>query len=236
MATVRETLTSEYGENWERQLSHVVYVAQDLRSTHRPFPHRTEYVPVIVFNRTRVRDAYDYVDPADVANYRVLSEWWEDVEGLTAGPYSCSTHIALDLDSEAPENLVEVIEALEDYPVLDDDEFSRAEQEMIEDHWEYYGKMDTLDAIARAIGQDSRLDLSDAAADIAWTLTSSGVLDYGDNDGYPTVIDVSACDFGTEAVARFVSEHYGTVVMVKTDSGYGPEIELDLRETNLLNL
>src|SRR5690606_18787823 len=115
-------------------------------------------------------------------------------------PYSCSTHIALDLDSEAPENLVQVIESLEGYPVLCDEELSRAEQEMIEEHWEYYGKMDTLDAIARAIGQDSRLDLSDAAADIAWTLTFSGVLDYGDNDGYPTVIDVSACDFGTEDV------------------------------------
>lgn len=233
MATVRETLVNEYGDNWERKLSHVVDVEEDRRWAGGEFPKVTEYV---VFNHTMAESAFDYVDPVGVANYRVLSDRWQDIEGLTDGPYSGSTHIALDLDSEAPEDLIEVIESLEGHPVLDDDEYYRAEQEMIDEHWESYGKLDTLEAIAKAIGQDSRLDLSDAAASIAWSLTFLGVLDYGDGGGYPTVIDASACDFGTEDVARFVAENYGTVVRVKANHGYGMVIELDLRESNLLNL
>lgn len=236
MATVREALVNEYGKNWERLLSHTVSVAEDRRSTFHPYPNNTEYVPVIVLDHTTARSVYGYEDPMDVSNYRVLSDRWEGIEGLTDGPYSGSTHIALDLDSEAPEDLVEVINALEDYPVLDEDEHSRVEQELIEEHWELYGESDTLDAIAKAIGQDSSLDLSDAVADIAYKLTFFGVLDYGAGGGYPTMIDASACDFGTEAVAQFIADHYGTVVTVKASNGYGMDIWLDLRESNLLNL
>lgn len=231
MATVRETLIAEYGEDWERRLSHIVSVDEDGRWAGGEFPEVTEYV---VFNHTMAHSDFDHVDPVGVANYRVLSERWKGLAGLTDGPYSNSTHIALNLDSEAPEDLLGVIEALGDYPVLDEDEYFQAEREVIEDHWEYYGESDALDAIAKAIGQD-RLDLSDAAADIAYKLTFLGVLDYGDYDGYPKMIDVSACEFGTEAVARFVAEHYGTVVTVKAHHGSGPDIELDLRESNLLN-
>ncbi|ARQ94645.1 hypothetical protein SEA_JOURNEY13_74 [Mycobacterium phage Journey13] len=231
MATVRETLIAEYGEDWERQLSHIVSVDEDRRWAGGEFPKVTEYV---VFNHTMAESAFDYVDPLGVANYRVLSERWKGLAGLTDGPYSNSTHIALDLDSEAPEDLVGVIEALGDYLVLDEDEYSRAEQEMIDDYWSFYGESVTLDAIAKAIGQD-RLDLSDAVADIACKLTFLGVLDYGAGGGYPTM-DGSAYDFGTEDVARFVAEHYGTVVTVKANHGYGPDIELDLRESNLLDL
>jgi hypothetical protein len=155
-ATVREVLTLAYGDDWERQLSDVVTVGERSEmqyvtdaSGFRNFRH--DYFPLIVIRLTCGRSVYGYEDALEVANYRVLRDEWSDVEGLTDGPYSDSSHIALDLDKPAPTTLVETLESLRNYPSLSDDEYSTVEQEMILEHWEDPA---LLDSSAAEFGAD----------------------------------------------------------------------------------
>jgi hypothetical protein len=224
-ATVREILTAAYGDDWQHQLSHVVDVAERsemhyTRDASGFTNYRHDYYPVIVLRNTKGRDVHGYEDPIDVANYRVLQDNWSDYEGLSDGPYSGSSHIALDLDRPAPSDLVETLEALARYPLLSDDEHSVVEQEFITEHWDSYGRNDTLDAVARAIGADSRSDLTDYATELVESLTFGGVLDYGCGGGYPTFIDVSAVDFGTDIIAQWIRARLGLVVSVAGYGGY----------------
>jgi hypothetical protein len=136
---------------------------------------RHDYFPLIVVrNSHNGRSVYGYEDALDVANYRVLRDEWSDVEGLTDGPYSDSSHIALDLGQASTDDACRNLESLRNYPVLSDDEYSTVEQEMILEHWESYGRSDTLDAVAKAIGADSSLDLTDYASELVEQLTFSG--------------------------------------------------------------
>jgi hypothetical protein len=239
-ATVREILTNAYGEDWERELSDVIDTAErsEMHYTQRAGEsfrnYRHDYYPVIVLRNTKGRDVHGYEDPIDVANYRVLQDNWSDYEGLTNGPYSGSSHIALDLDKLAPSDLVETLEALARYPLLSNDEHSVVENEFITEHWESYGRDDTLDAVARAIGADNRSDLTDYATELVEQLTFSGALSYGCGDGWPTFIDVSAVDFGTDAVAAWIRARLGLVVSVRTNSGYGPSFTAYLNKRNLI--
>jgi hypothetical protein len=222
-ATVREVLTLAYGDDWERQLSDVVTVGERSEmqyvtdaSGFRNFRH--DYFPLIVIRLTCGRSVYGYEDALEVANYRVLRDEWSDVEGLTDGPYSDSSHIALDLDKPAPTTLVETLESLRNYPSLSDDEYSTVEQEMILEHWESYGRSDTLDAVAQAIGADSSLDLTDYAGELVEQLTFSGQLFLGNGGEYPSLIDSSAAEFGADVVAQWIRARLGLVVPV---TGYG---------------
>lgn len=222
MSTVREALVEAYGEDWERLMSHVIDVA-DSR-----YP---DYRPLIVLNLTQANNTFGYDDPVTVSNYRVLQERWSGLEGLSRGPWSNCDAVALDLDSEAPKDLTEVLDSLADYPLLDEQEWSTVEQEMIEEHWESYGLSDTVREVEKAIDADT---LTDAAEEIIKRLVWEGILDYGAGGGYPTMIDVSACDFGEEAVAQFFADHLGEVVTVKSRNGYGEDITLDLTRENII--
>ncbi|MDP7733656.1 hypothetical protein [Mycobacterium paragordonae] len=242
-ATVREALTDAYGDDWQVEnyrngLSHVANVAERrevTRTTDGTFPSfHTDYVPVLVIRGTENRDVHGYDDPVSISNYRALYDRWSELEGLSNGPYSNCDVIALDLDKPAPFDLIDVLESLAQYPVIDEEEWSMVEQELIQEHYDSYGRNDVLDSVAEAIGLDSRSDLTDAAESIVDRLVWEGILDYGCGGGYPTMIDSSACDFGAKSIAWYVANRLGTVVEVKSQNGYGDSVSLDLTPENLV--
>ncbi|WP_078323612.1 hypothetical protein [Mycobacteroides salmoniphilum] len=225
MSTVREVLTEEFGVEWDTDYrTGILHVVEVVNS------YRTDGTDVLVFENARGRDVYGYDDAIDVSNYRELYEAWADLDGLFTSTYSNVDTIGLRLDSEAPEDLVSIIQALECYPVLDDSRRSEVEQEMIQEHWESYGKDDVGDAVAKAIGLESRIDLTDYALEIIELLVSEGILDYGCGGGYPTMIDCSACDFGENEIAAWFKVRLGRRVELKSHNGYGDRVVFDLRE------
>lgn len=225
MTTVREVLAEEYGIDWDTDyrngIPHVVEVVNS---------YRTEDLDVLVFENAREGDVCGYDDAIDVANYREMYEAWEGLEGLFTSTYSNVDTIGLQLDSEAPEDLVSIIQSLESYPVLNDDRHSEVEQEMIQEHWKDYGQAEVANEVASALGLDGRIDLTDYALDVVDRLVWEGFIEYGCGGGYPTMIDCSACDFGAEEIARWFKVRLGRRVALKSDSGYGDLVVFDLRE------
>lgn len=63
-------------------------------------------------------------------------------------------------DTARVEILSSLRESLENYPVLDDEDFSRREWEDYEEGWESYGREDFIEMLAK------RFDLSDRAVDV----------------------------------------------------------------------
>jgi hypothetical protein len=242
-ATVREALVSAYGEDFAGK-SNAYDVTKRTWFTYgndgpayetgyQPRQHIWHEADIIVINYTKGRDIYGYEEPVEVANYRVLKENWSELEGLSDGPYSNCSVIALDLDSEAPSDLIDVLNGLENYPVIDEQEWSRVEQEMIQEHWESYGKRDTVSAVEKALGLDETGEmLSDNAESIIDELTFSGMLgDFGNGSEYPSMIDVSACEFGSEIVTKFIADNLGEVTTIEY---YGRTMTVDLTRENLI--
>lgn len=192
MTTVRDALVEHYGDDFAKAIDHIAEIVDT---------YRTDYEPTLVFSTRYVaaNDVHGYVDYVSVANYRVLSEDWCDYD-IQTRTYSNVDTIGIRLDAEAPADLVDVINALSDYPALSDDAVSQAEQDMVVEHWESYGRSDLHHSVAAAIGADT---LTDYAANILEQLVFSGVLEYGCG-GYPSVIDVSAVDFGTDEITKWV--------------------------------
>jgi hypothetical protein len=213
--SVRSVLVAEYGPDWVRRLSSVVSVVKRSWYTYVTRPGKTypdmvwDECDAIVLSYTLGRDVHGYEDTVGVSNYRVLMDSWSECDGLTTGPYSGQSVVCLDLDSPAPADLVDVLNTLESACILDSDDHCNAEREMIEEHWESYGRSDVFDAVAVALGADNRTDLTDYAEQTIEDLVWSGFLDYGCGGGYPSIIDVSACDFGSDAVAEWVSARVG---------------------------
>lgn len=224
-ATVREAMASEYGDDWASEGASYTYeIAKRTWFTYQTDgePYASGYQPltqvwheaeVLVINHAMANDRHGYDDAVNVSNYRVLSESWKALKGLSRGPWSNVDVIALDLDSEAPADLTDVLDGLENYPVIDEQEWSNVEEEIIQEHWEEYGKSDVVSAVEKALGADS---LTDAAEAIITRLVWDGLLYLGNGGEYPSMLDYSACEFGYEAgyeaVAGFFTEHIGTVV------------------------
>jgi hypothetical protein len=221
-ATVREALTEHYGDNYVRSIEHIATVVNT---------YRTNGEDMLVFNGAKKNDVHGYDDAVDVSNFRVLEDNWQHLDGFGRGPWSNVDAISLLLDQEAPSDLIEVLDGLADYPLLSDDEHSRVEQEMIQEHWESYGRYDVIRTVEKALDVD---ELTDAAHEIINELVCSGILDYGVGGGYPTMIDSSACDFGDDDVAAFFVEHRGNVVTVKPHNGYGDPVTFDLTDANII--
>ncbi len=227
-ATVREAMAAEYGDDWAKGTSHV--------ATFFEGNYRTDYKDLLIITHTEANNRQGYDEAVAVSNYRVLRDRWSELEGLTDGPWSNCDVIALELDLPAPEDLTDVIDGLADYPVVDEQAWSEVEQEFIQEHWDSYGKSAVLDAVAKAIDQDGRSDLTTAAEDIITQLVWDGILDYGCGGRYPTMIDVSACDFGEKEIAAWFSENYETVVTVSAESGSRQPFSFDLTKANLVYL
>lgn len=220
--TVAEVLAAEYGADYASAISHVAEVVNTYRTEHRD---------VLVFNLARSEDLYGYADAVEVSNYRTLIADWGTSDALITGTWSNVDTIGLYLDTEAPEGLVDVIDALANYPVLDESLMSEVEQEIIAEHWDSYGAHDTAMAVADALGLDGAADLTDAARDIIATVTFGGFLGYGYSDGYPSLIDNSAVDFGTDAVVEWFRDNRGSVVTVDR---YGYSDTFDLTDANII--
>jgi hypothetical protein len=235
-ATVREVLVAAYGDDWETSLNDIVSTGERREMEYRTGTggfrdYHHDYFPAIAINYTTGRDVHGYEKATDVANYRVLHDQWSDVEGLSDGWWSNCSVIALDLDKPAPIDLVDVLESLREYPVLSEDEWSTVEQEFIMEHWESYGRSDTLDTLAHALGVDS-LDLTDYASELVEQLTFSGAIgQLGNGSEYPSLIDSSAAEFGSEVVAAWIRARLGLVVSVRH---YGHGFTAYLNRRNLI--
>lgn len=191
---VREALTAA-GIDPTRH--HIVSVAKVRFSTSKPYPHNVETRDVLVFNHAVIHDQQGD-DPLSMANYRVLERNWPQLQ--TADPYVNAKYFAIDMDEHAPTDLVEVIESLADYPCLDDEEMSRAEMDLAEEHWDSYGKRDLVEKVAALAGVDE-LDLD---ADAVGEWGREVVADDRNGELYPEYIDPSAFNFKTDDVAQAV--------------------------------
>lgn len=216
-ATVADVLTQAFGPDWERMIS----------------PAGSVHNGELVLRHTIGRSFYGYEDPLEVANYRVLTEQWSDVDSLTDGPYSDCRCVGLRLDGVPPADLVDVITSLTDYPILDEQVWSEVEREHIEEHWADYGQRDSAYAVADALGVDV-LELSEHCLDLITELTFGGIVDYGCGGGYPSFIDVSAVDFGAEAIAAWIRARVGLRVTLSTSYGR-PHRVIDLRRRYLVS-
>jgi hypothetical protein len=224
-ATVREAMIAEYGDTWAAEdfrsgISHAATVVNS---------YRTENKDVLIIAFARANDVHGYDDAVNVSNYRVLYDRWSHLDGLTTSTWSNVDSIGLVVDSEAPADLTEVINGLCDYPVIDNDERTSVEQEMIDEHWDSYGKSDLVSAVQTALGDDA--ELTEAGEDIITRLVFEGILDYGDGCGYPIMIDSSMCDFGTKEVTAFIVENIGKTVQFDR---YSDTVSLDLTRSNFI--
>ncbi len=208
---MRQALSGEFGSDtgkhgWRNMIDHVASVVNT---------YRTGNVDRLVFSTGLVgqRDVHGYDDPVSVSNFRRLSEDWQDYD-IHTDTWSNIDSIGLGLDDPAPDDLVEVISALMDYPVLDESLWSEVETEMIDEHWQSYGRHDAGIALAKALNVD---DVTEHALAILDEITFSGG-NYGIIDNYPSFIDVSAVDFHTDDVVAWIVDNVGTVA----EYGYPP--------------
>jgi hypothetical protein len=207
--TVRQALAGEFGSDdgkhgWRKMIDHVAEVQNT---------YRTGYQDRLVFSTGLVgaRDVHGYDDPVSLSNFRRLAEDWKDYD-IHTDTWSNIDSIGLGLDDPAPDDLVDVVLALMDYPVLDDSLHSEVEMQMIQEHWELYGRYDAEIALAQALGVD---DVTEHAVSVLDELTFYGG-NYGITDNYPTFIDVSAVDFHTDDVVAWIAENVGNVVTVSS--------------------
>ncbi|MGW4240947.1 hypothetical protein [Nocardia sp. NPDC004722] len=220
-ASVRGVMARVYGRNWRTGCDHF--------ATFYKASWRSGDVDLLLINATRSKDSYGYDDAMGIANARVLHRQWGGATELSDGPYSDCDYVALDLDTRAPADLTDVLESLDGYPCLDEEEWSTVEQQQIQEHWDDYGRHDLLKAVGDAIGAWELTEAGEAIVDeLAW----GGYLDYGHGGGYPTIVDPSMCDFGEKVIPDWIAARLGTVVTLAR--WRGDELVLDLRHRNLI--
>lgn len=217
--TVREVMDEEYGDNWEK-MDHLVSIANN---------YHTGYEDVMTINHAVKNEIHGYDCYYIVANYETLEEAWGELDSFAPSPWSNNDTIALHLDEGmAPYDLVETLNALESYPVLDESLASEIESRFIEEHWVSYGQGDTLSKVREVLEIE---ELSDAAEDIVTQLVWSGIVDNNCGGGYPYMIDDSAVEFNAEEIAEWMKARLGTVVTI--GSPWRNALTFDLRLSNL---
>ncbi|AWY04977.1 hypothetical protein PBI_GOLLUM_66 [Rhodococcus phage Gollum] len=217
--TVREVMDEEYGDNWEK-MDHLVSIANN---------YHTGYEDVMTINHAVKNEIHGYDCYYIVANYETLEEAWGELDSFAPSPWSNNDTIALHLDEGmAPHDLVETLNALESYPVLDESLASEIESRFIEEHWVSYGQGDTLSKVREVLEIE---ELSDAAEDIVTQLVWSGIVDNNCGGGYPYMIDDSAVEFNAEEIAEWMKARLGTVVTI--GSPWRNALTFDLRLSNL---
>lgn len=119
MATVREIVADVHGDDWKKWL-HVEDV----------FGVETVIIPGVARRQT--------LEPCsiDEANARVLADEWANEPAVTWVNHVFCESLGLHLDMEAPENLFDTLDALMDYPILDEQVWSEVEEEWIDGYIE----------------------------------------------------------------------------------------------------
>ena len=221
--TVRETLVEAYGLDALKDSSYVYSIVNS---------YRTDGADVMVVSHAVRNDIHGYDDAVSVSNFETLLDSWGQLEAWTDSTYSNADYAGLRLDATAPADLIEVLDALDNYPILDEDLYSSVEDRMIREDYESYGRYDVLETVATAIGF-TRGDLTDTAVETIDRLVWDGIVDYGYSDGYPTRIDSSAVDFGAVEIAEYVRARVGTIVTAQRRSWEDPTV-IDLRLETLV--
>lgn len=221
--SVAHVLEATYGPMWGRDLDHVI--TTDYRDI--LVDGEYELVGVLEFRLTRDTDCYGYADTVGIANYRVLSDEWAGEPALLDHDHSV---ISLRLDQPAPADLIDTIKALEDYPVLSDDEHSEVEREVMMEHWDDYGRDEVIAKVAGHLGVDSD-QLSDYALELIDWLPFSGVI-MGRFGEYPTFMDASYVDFLPHETGEFIAQRLGGKVI--TPMWRGDRV-LNLKRSALVN-
>jgi hypothetical protein len=105
-----------------------------------------------------------------IANYRVLEEMQNEFPQIvtTYGGYS-TYGIVFRLDQgPLPEELIEVIDALDAYPILDENVMSEVEMELQGENWESWARDDWRRKLEEEFGDEDVDELSDEDIDKLW--------------------------------------------------------------------
>lgn len=112
------------------------------------------YGKCLAINNTRQKSLHGYEDPMEYANYEVLHENWENHPALIDAGFSDVSSVGLQWHSPAPADLIDTLQALEAYPSLDDERYSKIESEWIDEGWKEYGLLDTKMELASQLDID----------------------------------------------------------------------------------
>lgn len=169
--TVLELLNKHYGTDWDAP-DYAVQLPGKWSHVLASGPYNRN----LTINNTVSREVHGYDDALSEANYKVLQENWEGHPALIDGGFSNCYSIGLQWNSPAPWDLIETVESLENYPVLDDELMSNIETEWANEHWDDYGILDARRELAKQMEfdeSDLELDfdeLNDALRDdIRWS-------------------------------------------------------------------
>lgn len=106
--------------------------------------------------------------------------------------------------------LDEIVAALEDYPVLDEEDFSKREWDDYLEAWENYGRSDFVSDILRPmINFDGVEDLiTGADSQDLLSLFESGISsgEYYYTDGYQVCVNLKSCEISREQLADFIRD------------------------------
>jgi hypothetical protein len=222
--TVRETLVEAYGLDALKPSSYVYSIVNS---------YRTDGADVLVVSHAVRNDIHGYDDAVSVSNFETLLDSWGSLEAWFDSTYSNADYAGLRLDATAPVDLIEVLDALDNYPLLDEQLYSEVEDRMIREDYDSYGRYDVLATVAEALDPEYRAgDLTSDAVETIDRLVWDGIVDYGYSDGYPTRIDSSAVDFGAVEIAEYVRARVGTIVTAQR-YGQDPTV-IDLRLETLV--
>lgn len=145
------------------------------------------------------------------SNYLVIEQMAEEDEDLadflvfTYGGYGTyGVFIRLDLDDEVPDELIDVVSALSDYPLLDDDHHSNLEIEAEDEAWSDWGRSDFHRALEKshlALDHEEIIeDLTDDQLDELWRI---GADQHGDGG---VIHEETGPYFYVDSVAKILDE------------------------------
>lgn len=223
-ATVRDVLAAA---DYDATTSSVARVATVQYSTSM-LAHRNgsfvESRDVLVFSDAKIDDRQADEDPMYISNYRALDamDGWSELR--CASPYSNATYFALEMDADAPEGLIDVIRALENYPVLDEALMSEVELELGQEHWDDYGRRDARVSLVAAVADALNanvvdVDLDDVFGDVdVDELLNDRV---ATNDRYPEYVDPSWFEFHTDDIAAEVIADMRAWLTAEANHGQG---------------
>ena len=93
----------------------------------------------------------DQSDSIDLSNYRVWHRLFPDLEEFSFGGFMKFQALMIHKDSLLLEAIDEKKKSLEDYPILDETDWSELENEQWSEYWSSWGYIDCFEELLRAI-------------------------------------------------------------------------------------